>query len=418
MNKVIKTLIVVYCSLLFVSCSEDTHINKSHDLNGDVESIISHTDSYEDGQVNPSNKVYIEYDENGHKKQEREYEPMGQLRFTIYGNNDIAIISEFFFMVGVYNISKGSVTLEVGFSGNWVIDKNKLGLIEKESYFTDNGLQGFVRYVYNDFGLLLNIKSFSREGILSKSVDFIYENETLISSTSIFKEHCDFPTKAINKFRNGLIVERLTFIPINSYDNKTDTFQYKYKYKDNNCIEIMNVYPTFLSFESKFYNKKNQIISKKDSSVYLSGNSPAHVEETKFEFNDTGGITKKTKITNGKINSIREYFFEKGKLTKSIFYGKEGIEYNRSYYSYDGNKTIEEINENGKIVGTEINEIDNKGNLVSEEQFNFDKSKFGKITYSYDYDYKGNWTKKTKHISSYKKDKSLDEISYRGISYY
>mgnify|MGYP006173506129 CR=1 FL=1 len=68
----------------------------------------------------------------------------------------------------------------------------------------------------------------------------------------------------------------------------------------------------------------------------------------------------------------------------------------RSVYKYEGNQKEELLySANGELMGRALSILDDKGNVIERTGFGYDGSLSSKISYTYEFDSHGNWTKRT-----------------------
>jgi hypothetical protein len=113
---------------------------------------------------------------------------------------------------------------------------------------------------------------------------------------------------------------------------------------------------------------------------------------------------------------------EKKRLSETTEFRSNGDFMARHVYKYDGNQKQEFVYlEDGTLTRRHLYILDDKGNEIESTDFDADGKVLSKISYSYEYDANGNWTKRT---SSRKEgDQNLlrldpGSVQMRTITYY
>ena len=96
--------------------------------------------------------------------------------------------------------------------------------------------------------------------------------------------------------------------------------------------------------KKKFFNKQKKILKKKKKKI-------GKLDGTLVWYSDNGvSIFSEQNYRNGKRNGVCKWFYNNGKLFKSITYCDGVIHGEALYYSMDGNLTSKQIYENGNLV--------------------------------------------------------------------
>jgi hypothetical protein len=117
------------------------------------------------------------------------------------------------------------------------------------------------------------------------------------------------------------------------------------------------------------------------------------------------------------------YKYEHGRLIEKDWYNNAGQLFSRSIYKYTGNqKEILGYDDKGTLDRKDLYTLDDKGNVLEEITYNAkDDSIRSKYSYSYEFDAKGNWTRRTVSKWVTKDGKSSYQpawVDYRTITYY
>ncbi|HJQ33954.1 MAG TPA: hypothetical protein VJ866_17365 [Pyrinomonadaceae bacterium] len=113
----------------------------------------------------------------------------------------------------------------------------------------------------------------------------------------------------------------------------------------------------------------------------------------------------------------------KGRLVEEDLYDNSGKLWLRYVYKYEGNKKEELVySEDGSLNQKYVSTLDDKGNEVEESFYDVkDDSVSERYSYSYEFDAKGNWVKRTASKWAAKDGKEQFvpySITYRTITYY
>lgn len=161
--------------------------------------------------------------------------------------------------------------------------------------------------------------------------------------------------------------------------------------------------------------------------VCIDGKCNTEEGQQKYKCNEQGKIIEQLSVLmDGTVTSIRELNYNpQGKLLESRFYYPDNKAklYLATKWVYTSrcNETKSTYYEGCcKIKRWRIAVFDNHKNLIKESVFRPD-GYMRKSAYSYEYDSKGNWTKRTSFAWATKNGKSFFEpveVNYRRISYY
>ncbi|MFL6333797.1 MAG: hypothetical protein ACJ754_10845 [Pyrinomonadaceae bacterium] len=120
---------------------------------------------------------------------------------------------------------------------------------------------------------------------------------------------------------------------------------------------------------------------------------------------------------------FRYKYDEKGRLIEEDWYGSDGRLWLRYVYKFEGDKKEELVySEDGSLNQRYVFTLDSQGNEVEKIDYDVkDGSVDERYSYAYEFDAKGNWTKKTASKWVTKGGKSFFEpsyVTYRTITYY
>lgn len=123
----------------------------------------------------------------------------------------------------------------------------------------------------------------------------------------------------------------------------------------------------------------------------------------KLEYDQSGNVIKEVSY-NIHGNPYRQFTYEYDEDGNKIkAYDHESILYHKQVFKYDdqGNE-VEQANldENGNITNKRTSSYDAQGNLIEVNHYHADERLDFRVSYQYEYDEQGNWTKKTKSYST------------------
>lgn len=164
---------------------------------------------------------------------------------------------------------------------------------------------------------------------------------------------------------------------------------------------------------------------------YLDGDRVSHSNSIDYEYNPPPMMIAaaaapgqaKPKYDPRYSYKFKFKYDEKGNLKEKVWYSNDGALWMRYTYNYKGNQKEELIyDENGALNQKSLYTLDDKGNEIEEINYEIkDNSVSDKYSYSYEFDAKGNWIKKTTSEWVTKDGKSQlvpSNVTYRTITYY
>lgn len=120
---------------------------------------------------------------------------------------------------------------------------------------------------------------------------------------------------------------------------------------------------------------------------------------------------------------LKYKYDERGRLAEETWYGNDGKLWMRYVYKYDGDKKEELVySEDGSLNQHYLYTLDGKGDEIEEISYDVKGGAIeNRYSYSYEYDPKGNWTKRTTSKWLEKDGKGqfvAYSVTYRTIAYY
>lgn len=110
----------------------------------------------------------------------------------------------------------------------------------------------------------------------------------------------------------------------------------------------------------------------------------------------TGPLTSERKMDTRYQQRFEYKYDEHKRLSEKTEFRSNGDVMWRHVYKYDGNQKEEFVYlENGTLSRRELSLLDDKGNEIETTDFDADGKVTAKISYTYEYDANGSWTKRT-----------------------
>lgn len=210
------------------------------------------------------------------------------------------------------------------------------------------------------------------------------------------------------KYQGKKLAEKKTF---NAQNIVTDKITYMYDSKGN--VNEENLYQGSESVQFKAvykYDKKNRKISE----ARYNKNSEKHYE-TLFKYEGNNLAKKYTVNNKGEIEYSEDFTYDnKGKELTHTTFEKFDNSTTKDTYSYDakGNKATWEIVKNGKLFMKALYTYDTHNNNIMIAVNDATGKEVDKREYIYEYDEKGNWTKRTVKINGVPQYIAERQIAY------
>ncbi len=164
---------------------------------------------------------------------------------------------------------------------------------------------------------------------------------------------------------------------------------------------------------------------------YIDGARVSKSAMIRYEYDPPSAMISTASNNAGKPKSDNryeykhEYKYENGKLIEKQLIFNNGKPSNRSVYNFTGNQVEQLIyTGDGELNQRYVVTLDEKGNEIEEINYDLSKQKFygdRKYSYAYEFDGKGNWTKRTTSKWTTENGKSFykpSSVSYRTITYF
>ncbi|MCX6290895.1 MAG: hypothetical protein NT126_03945 [Bacteroidetes bacterium] len=139
---------------------------------------------------------------------------------------------------------------------------------------------------------------------------------------------------------------------------------------------------------------------------------------------DSNGNTIEQNIfePNGTLSDKYKFIYdENGNELESTFYHSDGTLKSKLITKYDGQGNAIEMSSyssNRTLDNRIISTYDEKGNPIAEDSYNENGEVIMKVNYKYEFDGKGNWTKRIETASIKPFDSNIIWIEERDIKYY
>jgi len=232
---------------------------------------------------------------------------------------------------------------------------------KKDDKFTEWGILYNKKYAFDNTGRYTEYTELTAKGDLSYKIKYVYNAKEKIATISYFDKDEKPTIKKIWTYNNsGQLVQMQEY----TKDNKAD-WRYIYTYNTNG-------------------NRVMQESYKPDSTLY---------SKTTYTFDDKGNETGYLLQTKGYANSGEKYAWDD-----------------------KGNKTeLQMLNGKNEVSFRTVSIYDANGNVIEEQRYKGLETKLSyKTTFTYEYDAKGNWIKRTQ----YTMDGIEFDIAERKIVYY
>ena len=322
-------------------------------------------------------------------------------------NGNVESISERSYEVKNESLDKGEPKRENAYSHDFDLFFNDEGkLVLEKKYLKNTILHEVSKYDGRNKKLLLT-QYMSGNPIMKSE----YGWDKTGNNISFVKRNTDNSqiTRTEQKFKDTLLIEQIEYNSQDILTNKT-----KFIYDDKGRLKEEHFYfkePT-VQFRNVYdYDDEGRKIKdaryKGEELDYTTlftyeGNNLASRETTEGTENKPVRIEKFSYDANG--NLAKEYMFDAFDKSETI-----------DEYKYDSNKNMIQrtLTENKKVVFETTNEYDTKGNLSKTITVDAENTPIQQLSYTYEYDDKGNWIKKT----VYKNDEPF-VIVERNITYF
>ncbi len=325
--------------------------------------------------------------------------------YKLEGN--VESISERSYEVKNEALDKGNPKRENSYSHDFDLFFNDEGKLVLEKKFL-NGNVPHEETTYNGRDKILIVTQYMSGSPLMKTK---YTWDKAGNNIGITKRNTDNSqlTRTENIFKDTLLIEENEY---NLQDILTSKKQNVYDEKGNLKEELYFFKEETVQYKNKYdYDSENRKVGdtryKKDTQDYI----------TVFDYEGKNLVSRET--TEGPDNKIvrteKFTFDENGNLIKEY-----------TFDSYDNSKTVDEykydaknqkiariVTENDKPVFKNTFAYDTKGNLTDVVTMNGDDTVIQSLSYKYEYDDKGNWTKKIVY-----KDNVPTVIVERRITYF
>lgn len=158
---------------------------------------------------------------------------------------------------------------------------------------------------------------------------------------------------------------------------------------------------------------------------YLDGDRVSASKFIQREYNDLPSVRRGVLSSNKEMDPRYQHRFEykydeKKRLIEQKDFLSNGDLVEHYVYKYEGNRKEElRYSENGSLIWRELYILDDKSNEIEETDFERDGSASSKISYTYEFDSHGNWTKRTmKVLLDRHRRVEAPSVHLRTITYY
>ncbi|MFL9845110.1 RHS repeat domain-containing protein [Flavobacterium rhizosphaerae] len=270
-----------------------------------------------------------------------------------------------------------------------MFDQN--GMLVNDESWTKMG-QPFGKTEYKEGRLKKKIEVQFMNGKPAMETEYIWDlqggnNIEIIKRSSIDQK---LISRIEMKYESGRMTEKNTF---NRQNNPTDKIKYTYDNQGNLVKEEQYLNSEYVQVKTVYkYDEANKKIVEsqysKDSLVY----------NMSYKYDGDNVIEKKATAPDGTIQYSQEFTYDnKGNVLTQTIYDSFDNSTLTDTYVYDdaGNKAKWSVEKNGKKEADVFYEYDKEKNMTSAKALNGEGASIENRKYTFEYDDKGNWVKKT-----------------------
>lgn len=298
------------------------------------------------------------------------------------------------------NENTGKRDNDISFSDDGMLANEKLFVnnapFEENTFKGKENKQQSLQYIGNSVGI---------------KTDYTWD-KTGKKNTSITRRNPDNTQidRIEMKYQGNKVAEKVTYNPQN---NPIDKVTYIYDSKGNLNLENIYLGTEYVQYKALYtYDKKNRILSEarydKDSKMQY---------QTRYTYDGDNLIKKETVNEKGEPEYVEKFTHDKNGnvLTHDIFEKFENSNIINTFkYDAANNKTEWNVSKNGTLMAKALFTFDKYKNQTSYTAIDEVSGKtIEKREYIFEYDPKGNWTKKTIRIND--KPQFIEE---RTITYF
>ncbi|MBI5857201.1 MAG: hypothetical protein HZB42_06090 [Sphingobacteriales bacterium] len=318
---------------------------------------------------------------------------------------------------------------------NYVKEEKIRGSVKALTEIHNDGQKFF--YLYNEKGLETEkwffspseelrfrlTRKFDTKGLLTEEthldkgispvlrIEYGYDNTGLPIGRSLFGSN----TKLLEKFmyRYNAARQIVDSVRYDLYDNLVEKFSWKYD-SINHVIQKTGFKSQDSSYTATTYEcDTNWKILKIISDV-----SPDKSPEVTYEYNEKGTLTEENRLyfENGNTLFRKLKYDSAGNMILSAEYKPDGSSIKKFTYNYDSaNRKIAESWFNGadKMFFRYTHHYNENNDKIAMTGFSDSGAKEVEVSWSYEYDAAGNWTKRTQYVNGL-----AGEIITRNFEYY
>lgn len=212
------------------------------------------------------------------------------------------------------------------------------------------------------------------------------------NNTSITRRNADNSQidRVEMKYQGNNLAQKITY---NAQNNPTDKVAYIYDNKGNVIQEDIYLASEYVQYKAIYkYDKKNR----KTSEARYDKDSKKHFEST-YQYEGDNLMKKYTTNKSGELEYSEDYTYDKkGNVLTQTTYENYEKSTTVDTYTYDdkGNKVTWNVTKNGVLFMKASFTYDTHNNNTKTEVFDAKGTKVDDREYTFEYDKKGNWTKK------------------------
>lgn len=313
-----------------------------------------------------------------------------------------------------YDIVNGSEEcLEIRATLVYMFDDRGLN-VEEHNYFADGRLNYKFKHRYDENGNQVEIESLKHHDSLGEKYIRTYDDLGNMIALDLYFEGELEKRWIWRRDIDGNVLEyivRVTDPEVSGYHDEENT--YTYDEEGKKIEEIKYAYGNLVGKDKFTYNENGDL-----AEIHSHSSNGTLVWKELYEYGDSGNLARKIiyRYLYGGLYCTFKYIYDtKGNLIEeSMFdkYGKQEWGYQEQRDSNDNVIEMQSFGYDGRLSSKTSIEYDTMGNVTEILLLDSEGLLERTITYSYVYDQKGNWTKRTEYRNAIPASLTIREIEY------